>query len=41
MKMNHNYLNSRCAPPPCKPFQEVISEEGVDEHLPSSEEGVL
>ena len=41
MKMNHNYLKSLLAPPPCKPFPEVISEGGVDVHLPSSKEGAL
>ena len=45
IKMNHNYrqtyLSMSFAPPPCKPFRKVISEEGVDMHLPSSKEGAF
>ena len=46
MKMNHNYetyLSLHFAPPPCEPHTDevLISEEGVDLHLPSSKEGAF
>ena len=39
MKMNHNYLKNSFAPPPCNKI--TGTEEGVNEHLPHLEEGVL
>ena len=39
MKMNHNYLKNSFAPPPCNKI--TGTEEGVNEHLPHFEEGVL
>ena len=48
MKINHNYkqayLSMRCAPPPCNNLVAsdiVNSEEGVELHLPPSEEGAF